>query len=314
MNNPLVSIIIPSFNRAGMIRRAIDSALNQTYKNIEIILVDDASTDNTKEVIDGYGNEKIRYLKLNENHGQCYARNRGMEISRGQYIGFLDSDDEWLPLKLEKQLECFAKGDYSLGAVYGYAYEVDERTGKTFLQNEGLKRGYLHDDFLKGYCPATPSLFLVRRDVMLEVNMFDENLITFVDLDLWLRISKKYTFDLVDAPIIRKYEHSGEQYVSNFNKRAKGLDLLLEKWGEEIKSAYGADFFIKLQKERIEKTVDNVLLRPPKNYRDHFSNIIKYLIKVRSSNLRLYFKALVVFIIGPRMMNIYYIKLKRDHD
>lgn len=312
MNNPLVSVIIPTHNRAGMIQRAVNSALEQTYKNLEIIVVDDASTDNTKEVIDNYRNSKIKYLRLAKNSGQCIARNRGIEISSGEYIGFLDSDDEWLPVKIEKQLECFTKGDPSLAAVYGVSYVVDEVKNHTVIQNAGLKKGDIYNDLLQGYCPSTPTLFLVKSDILREVGMFDESLITFVDLDLWLRFARKFTFDYVDEPVIRKYEHLGEQYVSNFNQRARGLDLLLAKWGPEIRSKFGSPFLIRLKKQRIIKTVENVLLRPSKNYRKSFFNIIRRLIQIKSFNIRLYVKAVVVFLVGPDTMNYYYTNLKKQ--
>ena len=311
MNKPLVSVIIPTYNRADMIKRAINSVYNQTYDNFEIIVVDDASNDNTIEVIGNYKDERIKYLKLEDNQGQCFARNRGIEISKGEYIGFLDSDDEWLPLKLEKQLECFNKGDASLAAVYGFSYVIDETNNHKYVHDDGFIRGNLYKDFMAGFCPSTPSLFLVRKDVMMEVGMFDENLITFVDLDLWLRISKQYSFDYVETPIINKYEHTGEQYVSDFNKRSKGLDLLLDKWGEEFARNMGEDFLVSLRKHRTIKTIETVLKRPSKKFRSFFINIIKELIRVKSLNIRLYIKTILVYIVGPDVMNFYYKRFSR---
>lgn len=145
----------------------------------------------------------------------------------------------------------------------------------------------------------------------MEVGMFDENLLTFVDLDLWLRISKKYRFDYVDSPMIIKYEHAGDQYVSNFNKRAKGLDLLLNKWGKVIEEKLGKDYLKSFRKERTIKTIGLVLKRPNSNYRKYFGNIYKELFRIKSFYIWLYFKALVVYILGPSAIQFYYQKIKK---
>ncbi len=204
MENPVVSVIIPTYNREKLIIDAIDSILNQTFQDFEILIIDDASTDNTEKVIKDLGNEKIRYYKLDRNGGQCIARNYGIKIAKGNYIAFLDSDDRWLPEKLEKQIACFNKGEKELGCVYAYAYEKDVIEDTTFLPNDIYFRGNIHDKFLEGFCPPTPSIFMVKKEALLKVNGFDEKLITFVDLDLWLRISKKYQFDYLDEPLIIK--------------------------------------------------------------------------------------------------------------
>ena len=97
---PEVSVIIPTYNRAKIVTKAIDSVLAQTYKDFEIVVVDDGSIDNTKEVIHNFKNRVIRYTRNRENRGQAYARNKGVKIAKGEYIAFLDSDDFWLPNKL----------------------------------------------------------------------------------------------------------------------------------------------------------------------------------------------------------------------
>ena len=100
----MISVIIPTHNREKTIKKSIDSVLCQTYNNIEIIVVDDKSTDNTEEVINSIKDNRIKYIKLDENKGACFARNKGIELAQGKYIAFQDSDDEWLPQKLEIQL------------------------------------------------------------------------------------------------------------------------------------------------------------------------------------------------------------------
>ena len=103
-NEPLVSVIIPTYNRGRLILDSINSVLNQTYKNIELIVVDDCSTDNTEEILKSINDSRIKYVKLEKNSGACIARNKGIELSTGEFIAFNDSDDLWITTKLEKQL------------------------------------------------------------------------------------------------------------------------------------------------------------------------------------------------------------------
>jgi glycosyltransferase involved in cell wall biosynthesis len=118
---PKVSVIIPTYNRAGLLKRAIQSVLNQIYQDFEIIIVDDASTDNTENVIESFKEHRIRYIKHESNKGAAVARNTGIKFANENYIAFQDSDDEWLPEKLEKQMEIIEHASPRVGVVYtGY--------------------------------------------------------------------------------------------------------------------------------------------------------------------------------------------------
>ena len=108
MNKPLVTVIIPTYNRAKTIERSINSVLSQSYSNLELIVVDDGSSDNTKSVVENIDDSRVRYIWQN-NSGACAARNNGINNARGEYIAFNDSDDTWKPNKLEKQLEVVTK-------------------------------------------------------------------------------------------------------------------------------------------------------------------------------------------------------------
>ena len=118
INHPTISVIIPTYNRAHLIGKAVKSVLSQTYQDFEIIVVDDGSTDNTEEIVKSFTDYKIYYICHKHNRGASAARNTGIKASRGEYIAFLDSHDEWLPEKLDKQIKTFNSESSEVGVVY----------------------------------------------------------------------------------------------------------------------------------------------------------------------------------------------------
>lgn len=303
MNKPEVTIIIPTYNREDLILKALDSVFNQTFHDYEIFVVDDASTDSTGEVIAKLNHPKVFYFKLDQNGGQCIARNYGIRRAKGKYIAFLDSDDEWLPTKLERQLELFKNGSDRLGAVYGYSFQKDMKKDETILSDSGYYRGDIHEKLLKGFCPPTPSLFLVRKAALDSVDGFDEELVTFVDLDLWMRIGEKYDFDYVEEPVIIKYEHIGaDQYVTNFEKRYRGIRLFFHKWSPYMISKGGRKGLMAFKRGLVYKMIFPFLDHPPEKLRAYIPRIFRLLIEIRSTRMRYYFKSLLVLILGPRII------------
>lgn len=299
MKNPLVSIIIPTYNREVLILKALDSIFKQTFQDFEILVIDDASTDKTEEVIEELNHQQIRYFKLKENSGQCVARNYGIKRAKGNFIAFLDSDDVWMPEKLEKQLEFFRKGSEHLGAVYGFSYQKDVKKDEVRLLDSGYFRGNIYEKLLVGFCPPSPSLFMVSRIALERVNGFDEELITFVDLDLWIRIGEHYEFDYVEEPVIIKYEQIGDQYVTNFEKRYQGYHLFINKWNQYIINKSGSKGLMRFKRGMVYTMLFPFLEHPPANLRQHIPKIFELLIDVRSTNIRYYVKSFLVLIFGP---------------
>jgi hypothetical protein len=221
----------------------------------------------------------------------------------GTYIAFLDSDDEWLPEKLSSQLECFRQGSEKVGCVYGYSYKRDAVLNMTDLIQQPYFRGDIHNELLNGFCPPTPSLFMVKKDALLEVNGFDEKLITFVDLDLWLRLSREYHFDYVEKPLIIKYENIGDQYVNNFEKRYKGIKLFLKKWKNEAIEKVGVKGFLNLKKELSFALVIPILEHPPQNIRKNIFKLIGLQLDIRSNKMNLYIKSFLILLFGPNIVS-----------
>ncbi|MEL7658442.1 MAG: glycosyltransferase family 2 protein, partial [Bacillota bacterium] len=206
----LVSVIIPSYQSSGTITRAISSAQNQDYENLEIIVVDNGSTDSTHEIVQKAMKEdpRIRCLRLEENRRPAGGRNAGVEVARGEYIGFLDSDDAWLPGKISIQVSLLNNYlDYDL--VFTDSWLIFEHSGKRIKHSTGNEsilsclefhpiEGYESTYFISG--PVTQKIYsksfinmstsLMRRDRFLQTGGFDQDRFGTEDIDFWVRFSK----------------------------------------------------------------------------------------------------------------------------
>ena len=147
-----VSVIIPTHNRARFLREAISSVLNQTFQDFEILVVDDASDDNTREVVAGFEDIRIKYFRHDTNRGGSAARNTGIRNSMCSYIAFLDDDDEWFPEKLGKQMELLLASDPKVGAVYTGYLDVDKATGQVIGEQLPSRRGNLPTSLSRELC------------------------------------------------------------------------------------------------------------------------------------------------------------------
>lgn len=197
---PRVSVIIPTYNRGWIIREAIDSVMVQDYRDFELIVVDDGSTDNTPDILDSFRDE-IRVLRQ-ENQGVSAARNRGLAAASGRFIAFLDSDDLWLPQKLLRQVEFFNKNP---DAQICQTEETWIRKGVRVNPKKRHKkpRGMIFEPSL-ALCLVSPSAVMIRASLFEKVGGFDETLPACEDYDLWLRISSRYPVYLIDTPLIIK--------------------------------------------------------------------------------------------------------------
>lgn len=198
-----VSIVLPTYNRAHMIKAAIDSVLAQTYTNFELIIIDDGSTDETEQMIAGYQDERIHYYKLEQNGGQAKARNYGIAKARYDLIAFEDSDDIWHPMKLEKQMKALSEVKDKVGMVYHkLKYEIEDYGTLILPKGENEKRsGDIFAQLLWDNMIGMPTL-LVRKCCIEDVGGFDESLECLEDYDLVLRIAKKYEAIFVDEILL----------------------------------------------------------------------------------------------------------------
>jgi len=200
MSFPLVSVIIPTYNRSSLVSEAVDSVLKQTFTDFELIVIDDGSTDKTAEGLDP-SKGRLVYCFQN-NRGVSAARNQGLRLARGQWIAFLDSDDLWLPEKLETQIRFFSQ---SPEALICQTEEIWIRNGRRVNPRKKHQK-FSGDIFAPSLrlCLVSPSAVMIKKEVFEQVGLFDEGLPVCEDYDLWLRISAHFPIFLIDQPLIIK--------------------------------------------------------------------------------------------------------------
>lgn len=226
--DPLVSVILPTYNRANLIKRAINSVLNQTYKNLELIIIDDGSTDETEDIIKGMKDKRIRYFKYVQNRGVSYARNKGILLAKGSLIAFQDSDDIWLKDKLERQIQIMINTTPDVGVVYTGFWQIYD-ANRIYIPSKEIKsrEGYILKNLINGNFVGTPTM-LVKRDCFNRVGLFDESLPRLNDWELCIRLAQHYKFLLIDEPLV--IAHISKDSISRDDKKLiTALDIILNK-------------------------------------------------------------------------------------
>ena len=232
-SSPIVSVIIPTYNRAHLVGRAIRSVLAQTFRDFELIVVDDSSTDDTEDVIGSFADPRIRYLRHETNRGGATARNTGIRVACGEYIAFLDSDDEWLPEKLERQLSTFLDSDLRpLGVVRCGLFRLLQ---SRWTEANPIARGWLYETILSRKLDIVgPPTLLVKRQIEGKTLMFDESLPANQDWDYLLRLSAFCQIDSLPDPLLRVHREPGP-HISNLVNNIVSCHMLIRKWEIELK-------------------------------------------------------------------------------
>lgn len=199
---PLITVVLPTYNRTGSLSKSIQSVLDQTYTNFELLVIDDASTDNTREVVSRIDDPRIKYIEHEVNQGPSVARNTGIEKANGNIIAFQDSDDEWFPEKLQKQVSAFDTAPSDVGVVYTGMWRIvnDERR---YIPYTGVapKEGDISSSIMRFNFIST-QMAAVQKKCFDEVGKFDEKLDALTDWELWIRIANHYRFKLVNEPLV----------------------------------------------------------------------------------------------------------------
>lgn len=231
---PAVSVILPTRDRANTLPRAVESVLGQSYGDIELLIIDDASTDNTEEVALGYSDPRLKYLKVPTPSGAPAARNLGISAASADYIAFQDSDDEWLPDKMQKQMETFENSSEALGVVYTGLLRAGESPANSRPTCEGVG-GDFRLALLRGNVVGTPTA-VVRRECFKRIGGFDERLPRLQDWELWIRIAQRYEFALVDEPLVRAHV-SPDSISTNVLWYIEAKRLILQKHHDLFKAS-----------------------------------------------------------------------------
>jgi glycosyltransferase involved in cell wall biosynthesis len=229
---PVVSVIVPTYNRGHLLGRAIRSVLDQTFQDLEVLVVDDGSSDGTEAVVRAFPDPRIRYLRHDVNRGACAARNTGIRAATGAYIAFQDSDDEWLPEKLSTQLAVFdSSTDERLGLVTCGFIDLRPREQRVLLPRPDA---WTRELFLTFECGphGTPTL-LVRLSVFPERPLFDERLPANQDWDYVVRLMEHCTVACVPHPLVRAHRDN-DFHVSTSANRSIARQLFLEKYASDL--------------------------------------------------------------------------------
>ncbi len=202
LEQPLVSVILPTFNRAALLPLAIQSILDQTYEKFELILVDDGSTDDTEQIVQSFSDSRIRYLHLENNVGSSAARNRGIEIAHGDLLAFEDSDDRWLPDKLAIQVRALEQSPATVGVcVCSYQHLKSGKTRRVVHSEEKISGQDVIDHLLLGFSYGTQTL-LIRKETFAVTGGFDESLPRRQDWELCLRLAAHTSFVFISDVLV----------------------------------------------------------------------------------------------------------------
>jgi glycosyltransferase involved in cell wall biosynthesis len=219
---PTVTVILPTYNRADLLPRALESVLAQTFRDFELLVVDDGSTDSTAELVKKYSDSRIRLLSQPSNMGVSAARNRGLREARGELVAFIDSDDEWLSRKLEEQVSFFREAENDVGLVYCGSWTTGDPGGER--RDVPRWEGELGEILTLSNPIHATSGVMVRRNVVKEVGFFDEEIPAIEDFDYWTRIARRYRVGSMEEVLVRYDDRKEEGRQRKSTKWQENMD------------------------------------------------------------------------------------------
>jgi glycosyltransferase involved in cell wall biosynthesis len=228
---PGVSVIMPTCNRAALVTRAIRSVLSQSFEDLELIIVDDGSTDNTGSVVGQIDDPRIRYFRHSERQGGSQARNTGIMNSAGGYVAFIDDDDAWHPKKLALQVDAIRETGADL--IYTGCNYVDASTGNIIKKRIPTDKGDLHAKLLMANCVGPTSTTIMTREILDKIGLFDPSLPSCQDWDLWIRISRAGQIHYIREALATIHVHP-DRISSDPVKKLVARRLLFAKIAEDL--------------------------------------------------------------------------------
>lgn len=257
-----MTVVIPCRNRHEPLRRALDSVLAQTWSDYEVVVVDDASDTPLETRLGEGADPRVRFLRLNRPHGAPAARNEGIRTARGVWIAFLDSDDVWAPLRLERQMERFGRpGAEAISVGYCLLQEQHGEGVPPHRPYDELAEGDVLDTILRGRKPST-STYMIRRDALEKIGGFDTALPSAQDTDLLLRLAEAgHRFVVVNEVLVTWHQHPDGQISHDAGARWKAYRMLDRRWGPVLSRRMGPQEHLRWRVRRLNQM--NTLLRDP---------------------------------------------------
>lgn len=235
---PSVSVILPTYNRGYCLHRSIDSVLHQTFSDFELIIIDDGSTDDTRQIIESYDDSRIVHVHNDENLGQTKRLNEGLALARADLVAFQDSDDEWLPAKLEKQVTVMRSQPAKVGMVYTdkWRFEPDKEKFHWKSPSNMPEDGIVFDKALdEQVYNIGPQSVLIRRECFGKVGLFDERLTNFNDWDMFVRISKHYLLYHIKEPLVNYFVSADALTGLGEAKGIEAIEILFDKFLPDLR-------------------------------------------------------------------------------
>ena len=214
-DSPRVTVIIATYSRADLLPRAVDSVLSQTFRDLELIIVDDCSTDDTPEVVAGFEGPRVCSFRLLTNQGQAAAFNIGLENARGEYVALLDDDDEWMPTKLEKQVAAIEAAAPGVAMVYCWVDRVDDTNGEVVHSYRYRNAGDIFDVLLSIRTPAPTSAWLVRTSAAREIGGFDVAVVWPIEIPFLSSLASRHWAACVSEVLVVNHTGHGHRQITS---------------------------------------------------------------------------------------------------
>jgi len=268
-DNPLISVVIPAFNRQDTISYCLDSVLAQTYKNLEIIVVDDCSMDSTVSIVRNHPDPRVRCVVLEKNSGAQAARNRGILEAKSDWIAFQDSDDEWSPDKLEKQVSVLANADYNPWSfLYCNAYRLEKARGIKSIRLCPVVEGEnQYSTLLQSPAPLFPTI-ITSKEALEKIGYLDEQVPSFQEWDTSIRLAKYCRITHLKEPLMVYHAGAGDAISGSATKHVEGLSYIISKYESDIKAFCGEEAWLKLNAQLLGTCLDLGLVEYYDRYRN----------------------------------------------
>jgi glycosyltransferase involved in cell wall biosynthesis len=247
MDEPLVSVIIPTFNRKDFVKGAILSAINQSYNNLEVIVVEDGFKSGVDQFIRDLDNNRIIYTSHKINRGLGASRNTGMKLARGEYIAFLDDDDRWLEDKIRLQVDVMCKCTNNKTMVY--CYNAQKPSEKSVPKYGKPARGPMSDYIFQGFLLLSSSM-MIKKSSLVSLGGHSEKLRSCVDHDIWMKMAKDgFEMDLVEEGLIYSVGTEHERMVNQLDERLAGIKQFFNKWRSKVIDESGIESWMKIERK-----------------------------------------------------------------